>query len=464
MDEAQALTTRGVTPLRAAERTPPHSDEAEISVLGGMLIEETAADYAMEKLVQDDFYHPAHRLIFDAIQRLRDQGHAPDALAVREELQRHGDLEGAGGSEYLARIVDIVPTAANIAYHVKIVLENSVKRKLITVATRVVGETYESTEDSDFLLNKAEEEIFRLGERRYKKAFAHIGPLLHGAVNQLEALHASKEQITGAPSGFAELDNLTSGFQLSDLVILAARPSLGKTSLALNIASFAAIQKGLPVAIFSMEMSIEQLVQRLISSESWVSLHALRTGRATQEEWRRVSDACETLRKAPIYIDDSGILSPLEMRSKARRLKIQRDIGLVVVDYLQLMESNRRNESRQQEITEISRSLKALAKELNVPVVALSQLSRASEQRTDQRPRLSDLRESGAIEQDADLVIFLYKDKSKREEGAERTESVSETVEVIVGKNRNGPTKTVLLTWHGNFMRFEDFDPRFATV
>ena len=462
MDERKVLAGPNVTPLHPQDRVPPHSDEAEISVLGGMLIEETAADYAMEKLVADDFYHPAHRLIYEAIQRLRDQGHAPDVLAVREELQKHGNLERSGGSEYLARIVDIVPTAANIAYHARIVLDNSVKRRLITVGTRIVGETYDSTEDSDVLLNHAEEEIFRLGERRYKKSFTPINQLLHGAVQQLEALSSSSERITGAPSGFKDLDDITGGFQLSDLIILAARPSLGKTSLALNIAAYLATQKGLPVAIFSLEMSMEQLVQRLISSESPVSLHSLRTGRASIEEWRRVSDACERLRRAPIYIDDSGILSSLEMRAKARRLKLQKDIGLVVVDYLQLMESSRRSESRQQEITEISRSLKALAKELNVPVIALSQLSRAPEQRTsDQRPRLSDLRESGAIEQDADLVLFLYKEKPPEDK---KPELGAGTVEVIVGKNRNGPTDKILLTWLGNFMRFEDYDPRFATV
>jgi replicative DNA helicase len=462
MDDRKATVGPNVTPLHPQDRMPPHSDEAEISVLGGMLIEETAADYAMEKLVGDDFYHPSHRLIFEAIQRLRDQGHAPDALSVREELQKLGNLERAGGSEYLARIVDIVPTAANIAYHARIVLDNSVKRRLITVGTRIVGETYDATEDSDVLLNRAEEQIFRLGERRYKKSFTPINQLLHGAVQQLEALSSSSERITGAPSGFKDLDEITGGFQLSDLIIIAARPSLGKTSLALNIAAYLATQKGLPVAIFSLEMSMEQLVQRLISSESPVSLHSLRTGRASIEEWRRVSDACERLRRAPIYIDDSGILSALEMRAKARRLKLQKDIGLVVVDYLQLMESNRRSESRQQEITEISRSLKALAKELNVPVIALSQLSRAPEQRTsDQRPRLSDLRESGAIEQDADLVLFLYKEKPTEEK---KQELGAGTVEVIVGKNRNGPTDRILLTWLGNFMRFEDYDPRFATV
>ncbi|HEY7470812.1 MAG TPA: replicative DNA helicase [Gemmatimonadota bacterium] len=462
MDEMKAAAGRNVTPLHPPDRTPPHSDEAEISVLGGMLIEESATDYTMEKLVPDDFYHPAHRLIFEAIQRLRDQGHAPDALSVREELQKLGSLERAGGSEYLARIVDIVPTAANIAYHVRIVLDNAVKRRLITVGTRVVSETYDSSEDSDVLLNRAEEEIFRLGERRYKKSFTPINQLLHGAIQQLEALSSSSERITGAPSGFKDLDDITGGFQLSDLIILAARPSLGKTSLALNIAAYLATQKGLPVAIFSLEMSMEQLVQRLISSESPVSLHSLRTGRASIEEWRRVSDACERLRRAPIYIDDSGILSALEMRAKARRLKLQKDIGLVIVDYLQLMESNRRSESRQQEITEISRSLKALAKELNVPVIALSQLSRAPEQRTsDQRPRLSDLRESGAIEQDADLVLFLYKERPPEDK---KPDPGAGTVEVIVGKNRNGPTDKILLTWLGNFMRFEDFDPRFSTV
>ncbi|MDX1661109.1 MAG: replicative DNA helicase [Gemmatimonadota bacterium] len=377
----------------ATDRTPPHSDEAEVSVLGGMLLEETAVDRAMEILAEEDFYHPAHRRIFQAIGRLRDQGHTPDALAVREELKRRDELEEAGGAEYLARIVDIVPTAANVSYHAKIVLDAAVKRRLIRTGTEIVTDAYEGGEESDHLLNQAEERIFRLSEHRFKKAFTPINELLQRAVVELESLAAREEHITGVPTGYHDLDDITAGLQLADLVIVAARPSVGKTSLATCFAANAAILNDLPVAIFSLEMSTEQLVQRLISMESMVSLKDLRTGHATSEQWKRVADACDRLRRAAIYIDDTGLLTPMEMRAKARRLKQQRDIGMVIVDYLQLMETGSRSESRQQEITEISRSLKALAKELNIPVVALSQLSRAPEQRTDQRPRLSDLRE-----------------------------------------------------------------------
>jgi replicative DNA helicase len=392
----------------AADRVPPHSDEAEISVLGGMMLEEIAADRAMELLTEDDFYHPAHRRIFSAISGLRDQGHAPDALSVREELRRHSALEEAGGPEYIARIVDIVPTAANLVYHARIVLDAAVKRRLISTGTQIVGEAYQAGDDSDVLLNRAEEQIFRISERRFKKSFVPINQLLQGAVLQLESLAGRGEAVTGAPTGFSDLDDLTAGFQLGDLIIVAGRPSLGKTSVSLSVAANAAIMHDLPVAIFSLEMSTEQLVQRLISMEAMVSLKTLRTGHASSEEWKRVADACDRLRRAAIYIDDTGLLSPLEMRAKARRLKQQRDIGLVIVDYLQLMESGSRSENRQQEISEISRSLKALAKELNVPVIAVSQLSRAPEQRTDQRPRLSDLRECVAGE-----TIVLLADGSR---------------------------------------------------
>ena len=456
MADAQVLAA--VDARGAAERVPPHSDEAEISILGGMMIEESAVDRAMELLSADDFYHPAHRLIFGAIVALRDQGHAPDFLSVREELRRSGRLEPAGGSEYLARIVDIVPTAANLVYHARIVLDHSVKRSLIAAGTRVVSEAYETEEDADRLLNRAEERIFALSDRRFKKSFVPISQLLHGTIAELEALRANDEGITGVPSGFKDLDDVTAGFQLGDLIIVAGRPSLGKTSLALCIAANAAIARQIPVAVFSLEMSTEQLVQRMISQESLVSLKSLRTGRAQTEDWKKVVDACDRLRRAAIYIDDSGLLNAMEMRAKARRLKQQKDIGLVIVDYLQLMEAAGRSESRQQEITEISRSLKALAKELNIPVLALSQLSRAPEQRTDPRPRLSDLRESGAIEQDADLVLFLYKEREKE---GETERKPTKLVEIIIGKNRNGPTGSVPLTFLNEFMRFEPYDPRF---
>lgn len=439
-----------------ANRVPPHSDEAEISVLGAMLLEESAVDQAMEILVDEDFYHPANRLIFDAIIALRDQGHSPDALAVREELALREELDRIGGEDTIARIVETVPTAANLAYHAQIVLDTAVKRRLISVGTEIAGTAYGSAERADDLLNRAEQRIFALSEKRFKKSFVPMNQMLHGAVIQLESLSTRKEHITGVPSGYVQLDDLTAGFQLGDLVIVAGRPSLGKTSFALNVAAQAAIMKDLPVAIFSLEMSMEQLVQRFISTEAAVSLKNLRTGRATSEEWKRVADACDRLRRAAIYIDDSGILSPVEMRAKARRLKQQRDIGLVIVDYLQLMEGSRSVENRQQEISEISRSLKVLAKELNIPVMALSQLSRAPEHRSEQRPRLADLRESGAIEQDADLVLFLYREKTT--DPADFTPGAPAVVDVIIGKNRNGPVGTIQLVFHGEFMRFETLD------
>ncbi len=315
MTDGVATIPSAIMTPTGVERVPPHSDEAEISVLGGMLLEETAADRAMEILDREDFYHPAHRRIFAAIGDLRDQGHAPDALAVREELNRVGALEEVGGEEYLARIVEIVPTAANIDYHARLVLDSAVKRRLILAGTDIATEAYRSTDRSDQLLNRAEERIFRLSEHRFKKSFTAIGQLLQGALMQLESLSSQKEAITGVATGFRDLDEFTAGLQLSDLIIVAGRPSMGKTSLALNIAAHAAIVEDLPVAVFSLEMSMEQLVQRLISTEGGVSLKTLRTGQASSEQWKNVADACERLRRAAIYIDDSGLLNVLEMRA-----------------------------------------------------------------------------------------------------------------------------------------------------
>ncbi|MGH2617708.1 MAG: replicative DNA helicase, partial [Thermomicrobiales bacterium] len=405
-------------------------------------------------LREDDFVPPAHQVIFRAMLRLYDRRQAVDPVTLKEELRRTGDLERAGGDTYLAEVIGSVPTIANVEHHARIVLDNATKRKLIAVGTQIVGDAYDRPDDAIVLLDQSEKRIFEIAERRLRPGFSHIGRHLHSTVELLENLGRNPDQVTGVPSGFKDLDALTGGFQLSDLIIVAARPAVGKTSFALNVALHAAITRNIPVGIFSLEMSMEQVVQRAISTEARIDVRKMRTGRV-QNDWPNIIRACDRLQVAKIYIDDSPALSVLEMRAKARRLKSEIDFGLLVVDYLQLMEvgSGYKVENRQQEITIISRQLKALAKEINVPVIALSQLSRAAEQRSG-APRLSDLRESGSIEQDADIVIFLYPTDDDKQDA---TKSL---IEVNLAKHRNGPTGDLTLHFARHYTRFGDYSRR----
>ena len=445
--------------LRGGGRRPPHSAEAELAVLSAMVLDPTAiARVVGAHLAEDDFHLPAHRPIFRAIVSLFERRQAVDPLTLREELRRTNTLAAAGGDAYLGEVVAAVPTSANVEHHARIVLDYSLKRRLIAVGTRIEADAFERPEEADVLLDESEKRIFEIAERRLREGFVHIHRLLHRTIELIESLGQNPSHVTGVPSGFTDLDKMTAGFQLADLVIVAGRPSSGKTSLCLGIAQNASVRHDVPVAIFSLEMSKDQLVQRMLSSEARIDAQKMRIGALSPKEWQAIVRACDKLQNAKIYIDDTPALSILEMRAKARRLKSEIDLGLIVVDYLQLMEvggSPGRIENRQQEISVISRSLKGLAKELNVPVVALSQLSRAPEQRTDHRPTLSDLRESGSLEQDSDLVLLLYRDEMYNT----RSEDAG-LAEVIVGKHRNGPTGMVKLSFAREFTRFDNHTPR----
>lgn len=445
---------------RAHERAVPRSTDAEIAVLGAMLLDESAVSRAIEAgLREEDFYSIAHRAIFRAALSLYEQRQVIDPLTLKEQLRKTGSLENVGGETYLADVISSVPTTANVEYHARIVLEHALRRRLINVGTQIVSDAYDKPAEADVLVDEAERRIFELADRRLRVGFVHIGRLLHGTIELIDNLSKNPDRVTGVASGLVDLDYLTAGFQLSDLIIVAGRPRMGKTSLALTIAQNASIRHDIPVAIFSLEMSKEQLIQRFLASEAAVDAQKMRTGHLAKDEWQRIIRAADRLQNAKIYLDDTPALSILELRAKARRLKSEVDIGLVVLDYLQLMEVGpgiSRTDNRQQEIATISRSLKALAKELNVPVIALSQLSRAPEQRTDHRPNLADLRESGAIEQDADLVIFLYREEVYRPEA----ENVQGLAEVIVAKHRNGPSGSVTVSFRKEFTRFDNFSPR----
>jgi len=442
------------------DRVPPQAAEAEMAVLGSMLLSQEAVGRAIEILGEEEnFYSSAHRRIYRACINLYEKNQAVDLVTVSEELRRLKWLDDVGGSVYLTRLAESVATSANIEYYARIVLEKAVLRRLINVATQIVAAGYEGTENPEELLDRAEQMIFSIKERRLRRQLLPMRSFIHESFELVEKLYREKKHITGVETGFIELDEMTSGLQPSDLIIVGARPSVGKTAFALNIAQHAAIVKRIPVAIFSLEMSKEQLVLRMLCSEARVSSHKVRSGYIAQSEWPALQSAAGVLFEAPLYIDDSAALTPLELRAKARRLKAEVDLGLVVVDYLQLMRGAGRAENRQQEISEISRSLKALAKELNVPVIALSQLSRVSVQRgQDSRPILSDLRESGAIEQDADVVIFLHRNLAaykSREEGREPSLD-TELAEVIVAKQRNGPQGFFKLVFFKDYTRFEN--------
>ncbi|MEW6523529.1 MAG: replicative DNA helicase [Bacillota bacterium] len=437
--------------MAASERLPPQSLEAEQCVLGSMLIERQAILRAMEVVGPEDFYREAHRRIFEVMVRLADRGEAVDLITVCEGLRQQEQLEAVGGMPYITSLANLVPTAANVEHYARIVQEKAILRGLINAATEVVTRGYGQREDVEVLLDEAEQLIFKISQRRAIRGFSPIKDVLMETLTHIEQLYSNKGSALGVPSGFADLDRLTSGFQRSDLVILAARPSMGKTALSLNIARHAAVGSRTTVAVFSLEMSKEQLAQRLLCSEAAIDSQRLRMGALEDNDWRRLSIALGRLGEAPVFIDDTPSISILELRTKARRIKAEHGLGLVVVDYLQLMQSRNRAENRQQEISEISRSLKALARELDVPVLACSQLSRAVEQRTDRRPLLSDLRESGAIEQDADVVMFLHQNPDAAE---------ANVLEVIVAKQRNGPTGSVKLYFAREYQKFENLEHR----
>ncbi len=447
-----------------SERKPPYSEDAEQAVLSAMLMDRDAVDRVNEIVDDTMFFREGNRRIYRAMVALSERGDVIDPLTLSEELSRRGDLQASGGKDYVSFLVDAVPTAANVEYHARIVREKALRRRLIEVSTQIVSEAFESSAPAGELLDAAEHRIFEVNQSRGHEGFTRIKELLWPTMENIEKLQRGGESITGVPSGFKDLDDLTAGFQPSDLVIVAARPSMGKTAFVLNIAQNAALDKGVPVAVFSLEMSKESLVQRLLTSEGRVDAQRLRKGKLHDDEFVRLGRAAGMLSHAPIWIDDTPGISLLEMRSKARRLKTDNDIGMVVVDYLQLMSGPTNQESRQQEISYISRSLKSLARELKVPVVALSQLSRAPEQRTgdNKRPQLSDLRESGAIEQDADLVMFIYRQEMYDGPVDKDGNSLEGRAEIIVGKQRNGPTGFVNLFFNKTYTRFENYSARTA--
>lgn len=439
-------------------KLPPQSIEAEMSILGGILLENDAINRVLDILLPEDFYRESHRKIMRAMIELNEHREPCDLITLTTVLKKRGELEEVGGGAYLATLVDYVPTAANIAYYSRIVKEKAIARNLITAATEIVTDGYDEQADIEQLLDKAQKTIFDISENKIKTPYHQLNAILKDSIKYIEELFEKKDHVTGVPTGFVDLDQKTAGFQRGDLIIIAGRPSMGKTAFALNIAQYASVhaEPRHPVAVFSLEMGKEQLVTRMLCSEARVDAGRLRTGHLVDGEWEKIMRGAERLYEAKIFIDDTPAISVLEMRAKARRLKAEHGIGMIVVDYLQLMRGSGTPESRQQEISEISRSLKALAKELSVPVVALSQLNRGLESRTDKRPMMSDLRESGAIEQDADVIMFVYRDEVYNKENPD----VKGKAEIIIGKQRNGPIGTVELAFLGEYTRFENYAGR----
>ena len=435
-------------------RTPPHSVEAEQAVLGGLMLDTNAWDAVADIVTAVDFYRRDHRLIFEAITEVAEIRGSIDAVTVSEFLERKGRLEEIGGLAYLGTIARDTPSAANVRAYAEIIRERSILRQLVAVGGEIAAAATDSRgRPARELVDEAERRVFEIAERgsRGRSGFIAVRDILPQTIDRLDLLHQSPGEIRGVPTGFTQLDRKTTGLQAGDLVVIAGRPSMGKSTLAVNIAENAAIAKGLPVAIFSMEMSAEQLTLRMISSLGRVNQTHLRTGNFSEEDWSRIQGAMAQLTGAPIYIDESPALTPTELRARARRLKRERGLGLIVVDYLQLMQVSGTKENRATEISEISRSLKALAKELQVPVVALSQLNRAVEQRTDKKPVMSDLRESGAIEQDSDVILLIY-----REEVYDPNTTRRGVADIIIAKQRNGPIGEIQLTFLGEYTRFEN--------
>ncbi len=437
-------------------RVPPHSAQAEQSVLGGLMLDNQTWDQIADRVGETDFYRREHQLIFRAIQNLAEGSKPFDVVTLSEELDRAGGLKDAGGLAYLGRLAKDTPSAANIRAYADIVREHSVMRQLIRVGTEIADQGFRPEgRNSVELLDEAERKVFEIAEQRTRGTggFDSIKHLLTKAVDRIETLFQQDEPITGLPTGFTDFDQMTSGLQPADLIIVAGRPSMGKTTFAMNMAENVAINKKVPVAVFSMEMPGDALAMRMMSSLGRIDQHRVRTGKLEDDEWPRLTSAVSILAEAPLYIDDSAALSPTEVRAKARRLKREHgDLGLIVIDYLQLMQAPGAADNRANEISVISRSLKALAKELNVPVIALSQLNRNLEQRPNKRPVMSDLRESGSIEQDADIVVFIYRDEVYNEDSPDKG-----VAEIIIGKQRNGPIGKVRMTFLGQYTKFENF-------
>lgn len=435
-------------------KVPPHDIEAEQAVIGSMLTDKDSVISAVEVLKEEDFYREDNKVIYGAIMNLYNRGEPVDIITLKDELVTLGKFEGIGGLEYLAELPEKVPTTANVEKYIKIVEEKSMLRTLIRTANELIVLGYDQTQEVEDIMDVAEKKIFNVMQRKNQKGYSSMKDILVDSFTQLEELYNRKQHITGVPTGFADLDYKTAGLHNSDLILVAARPAMGKSAFALNIASNAAVRANVPVAIFSLEMSKEQMGNRILCSEAMVDSNKVRTGKIEDEDWAKLALASGDLSESQIFIDDTPGISIMEIRAKCRKMKLEKNIGLVVIDYLQLVQgSSKKGGSREQEISEISRSLKILAKEINVPVIALSQLSRAPEQRPDHRPMLSDLRESGAIEQDADIVMFLYRDDYYNEESEKKN-----VAEVIIAKHRAGSTGTVELLWLGNYTKFANIE------
>ncbi len=438
-------------------KVPPQNLEAEQSVLGGILLDNLALNTVLELLETDDFYSEAHRKIFSAIVELSNRNEPCDLITLSNILKNQKRIEKIGGTAYLASLVDNVPSAVNIAYYAKIIKEKSILRRLIGTATEILNKSYDSGKDIDSVLDEAEHAIFEISENKIRPSFHPMREIIKDSFKTIERLYAKKELVTGVATGFDKIDDITSGLQNSDLIIIAGRPSMGKTAFALNIAQYAALEMGVPVAIFSLEMAREQLATRMLASEARVDSQRLRKGFLGETDWPKLTTAAGRLSEAPIYIDDSGSANIMEIRTKARRLQIEKGLGLLIIDYLQLMEGRGQAEGRVQEVSEISRSLKAIARELNIPVIALSQLSRASEARVPAIPKLSDLRESGSIEQDADVVLFIY--RKAMDKGLKDVPPAEKKIaEIHIAKHRNGPTGVIELFFDEERATFKNLE------
>ena len=438
-------------PRESVDRTPPNDIAAEQSVLGAMLLSKDAIADVVETLRADDFYRPSHCTLYDVILDLYGRGEPADAVTVASELTKVGEISRVGGASYLHTLVSMVPTAANANYYARIVREQAILRRLVTAGTRIVHMGYSGQGEVDDVVDRAQAEVYEVTERRTSEDYAPLSDIMQGTLNEIEAISNRDGEMVGVPTGFAELDSLTNGLHPGQLVILAARPALGKSTLGLDICRNASIKHGITSVIFSLEMSRNEIVMRLLSAEAQVSLQHMRSGTMTEADWAKMANKMGVVSEAPLFIDDSPNMTLMEIRAKCRRLKQRHNLKLVVVDYLQLMTSGKRVESRQQEVSEFSRSLKLLAKELEVPVIAISQLNRGPEQRQDKRPMLSDLRESGSLEQDADMVVLLH-----REDFYERESPRAGEADFIVAKHRNGPTANITVAFQGHYSRFVD--------